>query len=258
VDKPFLTGFTALAATALASCPAALAAQEPASTDIAANDIAASAIAAAVANPARPEADRARDAARKPAEIVAFAGVKPGDLVAEIAPGGGYYTRLLAKTVGPTGHVYALMPGFFANRPGGLDAINALAAEYGNVTVVVADFTAFSLDRAVDLVWTTENYHDLANGNIAGANQSVFTALKPGGIYFVEDHSAPGTGVTVTSTLHRIDPAAVKEQVAAAGFTLEAESDLLHNPADPHNVGVRDPSLVGGSDKFALRFRKPG
>lgn len=214
------------------------------------------AISTAVADPARPAADTARDANRKPAEIVAFAGVKPGDKIAEIAPGGGYYTRILAKAVGPQGKVYALMPGFFANRPGGLDAINALAEQYGNVEVVVIDYAATELSEPVDLVWTTENYHDLANGDIATVNAWVFEALKPGGIYFVEDHSAPGTGTSATNTLHRIDPAAVKEQVTGAGFALEAESDLLHNPNDPHDVSPRE--VEPTSDKFALRFRKPG
>lgn len=214
------------------------------------------AISTAVGDPARPEADRARDANRKPAEIVAFAGVKPGDKVAEIAPGGGYYTRVLAKTVGPEGKVYALMPAFFANRPGGLDAINALATQYGNVEVVVIDYAATELAEPVDLVWTTENYHDLANGDIGAVNAWAFKALKPGGTYFVEDHSAPGTGTSATSTLHRIDPEAVKQQVTAAGFVLDAESDLLHNPNDPHNVNPRE--VQPTSDKFALRFRKPG
>jgi predicted methyltransferase len=213
------------------------------------------AIAAAVADSLRPEADTARDAVRKPAEIVAFAGVKPGSVVAELAPGGGYYTRVLAKSVGPNGKVYALMPAFFANRPGGLDAINALAAQYGNVEVVVIDYATTKLPQPVDLVWTTENYHDMANGDIAAVNKWAFGALKPGGIYFVEDHSAPGTGTSATSTLHRIDPAAVKEQVGAAGFTLEAESDILHNPNDPHTANPRE--VQPTSDKFALRFRKP-
>ncbi len=214
------------------------------------------AISSAVADTARPAADRARDALRKPAEIVAFAGVKPGDKIAEIAPGGGYYTRILSKAVGPQGKVYALMPAFFANRPGGLDAINALAEQYGNVEVVVIDYAATELPEPVDLVWTTENYHDLANGDIATVNGWVFDALKPGGIYFVEDHSAPGTGTSATNTLHRIDPEAVKQQVTAAGFTLEAESDLLHNPNDPHDVNPREAEPT--SDKFALRFRKAG
>lgn len=242
MKKAILAG---LAGISLLACAASASAEASASNS------------AAVADAGRPDADKARDGDRKPAEIVTFAGVKPGDTIAELAPGGGYYTRILAKAVGPEGRVYALMPAFFANRPGGLDAINALAAEYGNVTVVTADFAAISLPEPVDLVWTTENYHDLANGNVSAINQSVLAALKPGGIYFVEDHSAPGTGLTATSTIHRIDPAAVKEQVGAAGFTLEAESDLLVNPDDPGDISPRDVTK-GVSTKFALRFRKPG
>lgn len=214
------------------------------------------AIAASVADSRRPEADTARDPLRKPAEIVAFAGVHPGMTIAELAPGGGYYTRLLAAAVGPQGKVYALVPAFFASRPGGLDAINALAAEYGNVEVVVVQgYDALSLPQPVDLVWTTENYHDLANGNIGAVNGAALGVLKPGGIYFVEDHSAPGTGLSATSTLHRIDPMAVVAQVTAAGFVLEAVSDAVANPDDPHAANPRD--VEPTSDKFALRFRKP-
>ena len=234
-----------LAAALLASCASTGAVEAPG----------ANIYAAAVADSRRPAVDVARDDVRKPAEMVAFAGVQRGDVIAEIAPGGGYYTRILAETVGPEGKVYALMPAAFANRPGGLDAINALAAQYPNVEVVVADFAAMTLPQPVDLVWTTENYHDFANGNITAINASTFRALKPGGIYFVEDHAAPGTGLTATSTLHRIDPAAVTEQVIAAGFALEAHSDLLHNPADPHTANPRE--VQPTSDKFALRFRKP-
>jgi predicted methyltransferase len=219
------------------------------------------AAAAAVADPARPEADRARDAARKPAEIVAFAGVEPGDIVAEFLPGGGYYTRIISKAVGPEGHVYVLIPATFAQRPGGLDAINALAASLGNVTVVATDLTNFTLPKPADLAWTTENYHDMHNGpapSFAGVNAAVFQALKPGGIYFVEDHAAvDGAPTTVTQELHRIDPAQAIAEVTAAGFVLEAQSDLLKNPDDPKTAGVRDPSVQGGTEKFVLRFRKP-
>src|SRR5690606_18656066 len=219
-------------------------------------------VATAVADTARPEADRARDAARKPAEIVAFAGVKAGDKVAEFLPGGGYYTRILAKAVGPRGHVYALVPTGFAQRPGGLDALKALAAQHGNVTVIATDLTQFTLPEPVDLAWTTENYHDMHNGpspSFAGVNSATFKALKPGGLYFVEDHAAaPGSGTSATSTLHRIDPAAVIEEVTSAGFALDARSDLLANPDDPKTVGVRDPSVQGETEKFALRFKKPG
>lgn len=218
-------------------------------------------IAAAVADPGRPATDTARDADRKPAQIVAFAGVKPGDKVAELIPGGGYYTRILAKTVGPKGHVYAIVPTFFSTRPGGLDGINAIAKDYGNVTVVVADMNNFSVPEPVDLVWTSENYHDLHNGpnaNVAADNAAVFDALRPGGTYYVEDHAAAtGAGATVTSTLHRIEPAAAISEIEAGGFKLEAKSDLLADPADTHDKPVFDPSIRGKTDKFALRFRKP-
>ena len=216
---------------------------------------------AAVADSSRPEADRARDAARKPAEIVAFAGVKPGMTVAELSPGGGYYTRILSKTVGPNGHVFAIVPAAFAQTPGRLDNINALAASLGNVTVVTADFTNFTLEHPVDLAWTTENYHDFHNGptaNIAGVNSSVFRALKPGGIFFVEDHAAAdGAGAEATSALHRMDPTLALQELTAAGFVLDAKSDLLKNPDDPKTVANRDGAVQGHTEKFAYRMRKP-
>jgi predicted methyltransferase len=219
------------------------------------------AIAAAVADSARPAADTARDANRKPAEIVAFAGVKPDDKVAELMPGGGYFTRILAKTVGPKGHIYALVPTGFANRPGALDGLNALAKQYGNVTVVPTDLAAFKVPEPVDVVWTSENYHDFHNGptaNIPGLNAAAFAALKPGGVYYIEDHAAAaGADLSTTSTLHRIDPATAISEVEKAGFKLDGRSAALANPADPHTAGVRDPSVQGKTDKFALRFRKP-
>lgn len=240
-----------LAAAALALVPLAGCTSTPAGVEQSAD-----AIAVALADPLRPEADKARDGDRKPGEIMAFAGVGPGMTVIEYSPGGGYYTRLLSRVVGPKGKVYTLVPAAFAQREGALDGIKALAEQYGNVEVVPADFANFMLPEQADLAWTTENYHDFVNGpNIAGINAATFAALKPGGIFFVEDHDAPGTGTSATRTLHRIDAAAVKEQVTAAGFVLEAESDVLDNPNDPHDVNPRE--VEPTSDKFALRFRKP-
>src|ERR1700753_1903380 len=103
------------------------------------------AIAAAVADSARPDTDKARDAMRKPAETLAFAGVKPGMTVAELAPGRGYYTRILAKTVGPSGKVFAIVTSAQAARPGALDALNALTADYPNVKVVTVDYATMML-----------------------------------------------------------------------------------------------------------------
>lgn len=240
----------AAAALALSACTTATVPAAPDGT---------AAIAAAVSDSRRPAADVVRDAARKPAEVIAFAGVKPGMTIAEVAPGGGYYTRLLAAAVGPTGRVYALMPAAFATRPGGLDGINAIAAAYPNVTVVVADYATLQLPQAADLAWTTENYHDLNNapeGTIPTFLGGIHRNLKPGGIFFVEDHAAPGTGLTATRTLHRIDPVAVRQQLEGAGFVQEAVSDVLHNPADNHALSVQDPAIRGETDKFALRFRK--
>ncbi|MEO0062476.1 MAG: hypothetical protein RLZZ08_1036 [Pseudomonadota bacterium] len=216
-------------------------------------------VAASVADSRRPAADVARDGVRKPAEVIAFAGVKPGMTIAEVAPGGGYYTRLLAGAVGPNGRVFALVPAAFAQRPGALDGINAVAAAYPNVTVVLADYSALALPAPADLAWTTENYHDLHNGPTANVPKflaSISGALKPGGLFFIEDHAAPGTGTAATQTLHRIDPAAVKTELAAAGFVLEAESAVLHNAADNHTLSVQDPAIRGETDKFALRFRR--
>lgn len=240
-----------LAATALALVAHAGLAAPPAAAQESA-----AAIAVALADPLRPEADRGRDGHRKPGEIVSFAGVEPGMTVIEYAPGGGYYTRLLSRVVGPEGKVYALVPAAFAQREGALDGLRALAEQYGNVEVVPVDFANFMLPEQADLAWTTENYHDFVNGpDIAGINAATFSALKPGGIFFVEDHDAPGTGTSATRTLHRIDAEAVKQQVTAAGFALEAESDILDNPDDPHDVSPRE--VQPTSDKFALRFRKP-
>jgi predicted methyltransferase len=203
-----------------------------------------------------------RDVNRKPAEIVAFAGVRPGMVVGELAPGRGYYTRILARTVGPGGKVYALVSKAQAARPGGLDAVNAVAAQYGNVIVLPVDYASLALPEKADLFWTTENYHDFHNGpaaDISALNRAVLRALKPGGIYFVEDHRAkPGSGPGVTSTLHRIEEAQARREVTDAGFRLEASSDLLHNPADSDDTRNADTALAGRTDKFALRFRAPG
>jgi predicted methyltransferase len=219
------------------------------------------AVTAAVANPARPDADRARDVNRKPAEVVAIAGIKPGDKVADLLPGGGYYTRIFAATVGAKGKVYAVTTLTAAARPGGLDTINAVAAANPNVSVISVDMTKFAAPEPLDVVWTSENYHDLHNGptaDIAAFNKAVFAALKPGGVFFVEDHNAKaGSAADVTSTLHRIEVATAKREILAAGFKLETESDVLKNPADAGDLPVREGSVQGHTDKFVLKFRKP-
>ncbi|HLG86920.1 MAG TPA: methyltransferase [Alphaproteobacteria bacterium] len=219
------------------------------------------AITAAVDNPARPDADKQRDVNRKPAESIAFAGLKPGDKIVDLLPGSGYFTRIFSRVVGPKGHVYAVWPqGVPETRTAAVKAIAADPA-YANVTELEQPLTALKLSEPVDMVWTSQNYHDLHNIpglDLGAVNKSIFDALKPGGIYIVLDHAATaGSGFRDTSTLHRIDPEAVKAEVQAAGFKLVAESDVLRNSADPHTAKVFDPSIRGKTDQFILKFQKP-
>jgi predicted methyltransferase len=222
-------------------------------------------IAAAVADKARPEADTRRDADRKPAEVLVFAGVKPGDKVADLIPASGYFTRLFSTAVGPKGAVYAFTPAEFAKfskTPLPANGAHPDAAR-PNVTSLTAPMNDFAAPEPLDLVWTSQNYHDLhddfaAPSDLAVVNKKVFAALKPGGVYVVLDHSAAdGSGLTATNTLHRIDAAQVRKEVEAAGFRFDGESKVLRNPADPRTANVFDPSIRGKTDQFIYRFRKP-
>jgi predicted methyltransferase len=224
------------------------------------------AIAAAVADSNRPDADKLRDANRKPAQTLEFLGVKPGEQIAEILPGGGYFTRVFSKAVGPSGHVYALVPERPANAPADLPdlagKVKAIAADpnYSNVSVVIQPLSKLVTPAPVDLVFTAQNYHDLHNFpvDVVGFNRTILQSLKAGGLYVVLDHSAPaGSGLADTKTLHRIDADVVKQEVTAAGFEYVGSSDVLANAADSRTSMVFDPSIRGKTDQFILKFRKP-
>jgi predicted methyltransferase len=221
----------------------------------------------AVADASRPAEDVQRDADRKPAATLAFAGVKPGDRVADYIANSGYFTRLFADVVGAKGHVYAVeldeIVGY-ANVAKGYAALKDWAPAHPNVTVEqVPAARALSFPQKLDLFWISQNYHDLHDKflgpkDVAAFNRQVFQALKPGGLYIVLDHAAArGAPADVTETLHRIEVDTVKREVEAAGFELAGESDLLANPADPHDKGVFDPSIRGRTDQFLLKFRRP-
>jgi predicted methyltransferase len=225
------------------------------------------AIAAAVADPARPQADRDRDADRKPAETIAFAGLAPNQRIADLLPGGGYFTRIFSGVVGPKGQVFAVAPpkrpDAPPDRPEPAAAVNAIAADphYQNVTVSVVKVAELKLPEKLDMVWTSQNYHDLHNVqgiDLAAFNKTVFEGLKPGGTYIVIDHAAEkGAGFTATSTLHRSEPDAVKMEVMAAGFEFVGSSDAIANPADDRKARVFETALRDKTDRFVLKFRKP-
>ncbi|MEO8062347.1 MAG: methyltransferase [Pseudomonadota bacterium] len=225
------------------------------------------AVAAAVADPARPQADRDRDAYRKPAETIAFAGLKSGQRIADLLPGGGYFTRIFSGVVGPNGQVFAVAtpkrPDAPPDRPEPSAAVRAIAADahYQNVSVSVEKVAELKLPEKLDMVWTSQNYHDIHNVpniEVGAFNKTVFESLKPGGIYIVIDHAAEkGAGFTATSTLHRSDPDAVKTEVMAAGFQFVGASDVIANPADDHKAAVFEKELHDKTDRYVLKFRRP-
>jgi predicted methyltransferase len=226
------------------------------------------AITAAVADKGRPDADTKRDADRKPAEIVAFAGVKPGASVEELFPGGGYYTRIFSKVVGPKGKIFLVTPMEMKDRgrpgsPTSGQTSDALAKEVGNATVVWQPADSPAAPEKVDVVFTADNYHDYRNPSFGGVdmakfNKAAFDSLKPGGVYIIEDYEAvAGDGATKTNTLHRIESATVKKEVEAAGFKFDSQSDVLKNPMDDHTKAIFDPTIRGHADQYLLKFVRP-
>lgn len=223
-------------------------------------------IGAAIADSARPLDDKAQDVNRRPAEVLAFTGIKPGDRVVDLLPGAGYYTRIFSKIVGAKGRVYALqLVEMDKAAPMGLQSLKTFAGTpaYPNVRILVQASAAIAPPEGVDMIWTSQNYHDLhdhfmGSPDMARFDKAVFDALKPGGIFVVLDHAATDdSGFSATDTLHRIDPAAVKAEVTAAGLEFVGESKALSNPADGHTLSIYDKSIRGKTDKFVYMFRKP-
>ena len=221
-------------------------------------------IAAAVADKGR-GADRDADARRHPGELIAFSGVKSGDKVVDLIPGSGYFTRIFSKVVGPRGHVYMIWPNEYAKeaQPDPVKNAELATTGYANTSVILQPGATFATPAPVDLVFTVQNYHDYPDKFMGGIdpmvlNRAVYKALKPGGVFLVVDHTAQaGSGLRDTDTLHRIDPAIVRNQVTAAGFVFEGESALLRNPADDLKTLVFDKAIRGHTDQFIFKFRKP-
>ena len=215
-------------------------------------------IRAAIESADRPDADKARDSSRHPAEVLVMSGIKPGDHVIEIAGVGQYYTRLLSAVVGPEGKVDVYDLPYterFAGEPS-----RAFAASHPNTAYHQEDYNGSEFPQGTDVVFTMLYYHDLILQNIdtAKMNAKLLAALKPGGTYVVEEHkAADGSGTRDVQSLHRIDVAVVKEQLLAAGFELAEESDILANPDDDRTWMVFTQGKRGSTDRALYVFRKP-
>ncbi len=264
------SGAAALVLAALTACATPPAADAPPAPEAAAPEPAKPAAidyAAVVAAPGRPEADIAADANRKPADVLAFFAPRPGDTILEIEAGGGYFTELLSRTVGETGKVFMQNPAGFDAFLG--DAVSKrIDGRLTNVEYLKSNFDTFAVpDASVDIVTWFQGPHELwykpegAPEGLGDPNKSfaeIARVLKPGGRFIVIDHVAPaGTPPTTGGDTHRIDPAHILKMASDAGFTLDGDSALLHNPADDGLTNVFDPAIRGKTDQVLIAFSKP-
>lgn len=202
-------------------------------------------------------------------QLIRFARVDAGSTVIDVYPGDGDWTRIFSDIVGPQGRVYSFVPTEISDfKDDAVDQMRKLAKEpgRGNVEAVSADLLAIGkVTPPADVLWLHLFYHDLHTALIqtkgataADFNRAVFERLKPGGCYVIVDHAAAaGAGTSDAQSLHRIDPASVRDEVEAAGFVLDEESTLLADRSDAHSIKVFDPSIKGETDRFAYRFLKP-
>jgi predicted methyltransferase len=222
---------------------------------------------AAISDPRRPADQVKLDATRKPAASILFSRAKAGDRIADLMSGNGYFTRILSQVVGPAGHVYAYIPTeqIAHCSPQEIAGTQAIARDssYKNVTLLTSSLADFRLPEQLDLIWLSQSYHDLHDSflgpaDVAVLNRVIFHALKPGGVFLVIDHVAEaGSGLRDTETLHRIDPVRIKNEIEAAGFVLESQSEALRNIDDDHKLAVFNPNIRGRTDQVLFRFRKP-
>jgi len=253
-----LSAMAAAAAMLLAGC-ASTGPSAPTAAPLAATQIN-----AVIASPDRRPADRTNDNRRKPAQMLAFIGVRPGMTALDLSAGGGYTSELLARTAGPNGRVYAQVAPRNGGAPPSFATLSDRAKNLsgGNIVPVLLpydDLVAAEIPaRTLDVATLMFNYHDLGGMGVdrGAMNRSVFNALRSGGVYVIADHAGrPGTGVSESTTLHRIEADFVRREVESAGFRLAAEGDFLRNPADPRDRETPE----GGQpkDEFVLKFVKP-
>ena len=222
-------------------------------------------VAAALAHPDRPAEEAADDERRKPAEVLAFAGLETGMAVLELEAGGGYYTEILSRAVGPDGSVIMQHPPGLMGFVG--DGIDMRTADdrLANVRVSITNFDELeAADESIDMVTWILGPHELgfapdgnSLGDIAGSFSEIARVLKPGGVFLANDHIAPdGSGWDAGDTLHRIEESLVTQMAEEAGLSVADSSDVLKNPDDPLTEGVFSPSIRGQTSQFTVLYRK--
>jgi predicted methyltransferase len=218
-------------------------------------------IQAAVSSERRPERDTARDAGRRPAQLMSFFDIEPGQTVAELNSGWGYITGLLSEIVGNNGKVYSHTTEASIKRWNG-NPIEKRIEKNGihNIEIVVGTMDAPGLPSGLDAVLMIMNYHDAvwSGADRPAMNTAVYEALKSGGVFCVLDHqSQPGRGTEDCQSIHRIDKQVVIDEITTAGFELDGESDILENPDDPRTGQVHGKDIRDQTDRFVLKFRRP-
>ena len=218
-----------------------------------------------LASDSRSAEDQARDAGRKPADVVEFLGIESGMRVIDVIAAGGYYTEVLSLAVGSDGHVVAQNPPVILEMREGANekAISARLADnrLPNVSRMNTGLEDIASQVGTyDAALTALNFHDIYNGRSPEAAVATLTAinalLKPGGVFGVIDHA--GAADADNAALHRIEKSIAVETAEAAGFIVEGDSDLLANADDDGTQMVFAEGLRGNTDRFVLKLRKPG
>ncbi|HVY89644.1 MAG TPA: hypothetical protein VG942_12295 [Hyphomonadaceae bacterium] len=227
----------------------------------------ASAYAPFLADPGRPEADRNDDAARKPAEVLAFSGIRPGETVLELEAGRGWYSDLISQAIGPKGRLIIQYPAEFAYGDKAFkDRMDAGRLKNAIITKShfdTLDVASGSVDTVLWILGPHEIYYKPKDSNGLGEELKTYTeivrVLKPGGVFIAMDHAAnTGSPTTTGGTIHRIDPAIVLSLAQSVGLKYEDKSTVLANPADDRTKMVFDATIRRHTDQFLFRFRKPG
>lgn len=215
----------------------------------------------AITGPNRFNHDRKHDEGRRPEATLAFYAIQPGQRVADLNAGRGYYAGLFADVVGDAGQVYAHAMEATLKRWKG-NPMDKRIEEFGisNIEAVLGELEEPNLPDNLDAAFMTMTYHDSVwvGTDRPAMNKAIFDSLKPGGVFGVIDHhTKSGKGTSECQTLHRIEKSVVIDEITAAGFELESESDVLENPDDPLTAMVHDKSISGHTSRFMLKFRKP-